>query len=474
MAATQIDLSGGTGGAGGQTVYTAPNGVVVTSSAPTYTNGSLYYLGYIFNGNKDTGANTDLWLTNSSGNQTLTFDMDAYANDPITQISVYPKSRTDASSNYSIDVSNDGTNWTEVVSLVTNSTSLALGTERLHDGLNITQRYIRFNLTRNDSWGVTLHEIELYEDSASSGGGGSSPSGGETSLVEISEQWYAIHKFTTDGTFTVPEAITAEILVVGGGGGGGETIGGGGGGGEVRQLSNIALSSGSYTVTVGAGGAGGETGVTGGGSYPGGDSGGASSFDTYTAAGGGAGGGYNESGIGTGGGHGGGQGAGGGAGIAPGTGKNAGGTSGGNTNSGAGGGGANGVGSNASSGSPGAGGAGIDLSAYFGTSLGDSGFFGAGGGGGARNPSGGTGALGGTGGGGKGGTGAEAGTAGTPNTGSGGGGGGYRNSPIFQGSGGAGGTGVVLVRYETTAPTPTDSYKILGFEPVYMQDFGGE
>ena len=161
MALTKIDLSGGTGGGAGQYVYTAPNGITATSSAPTYSSGSNYIMSYLFNDTPDGSATTQYWLTNSAGNQTLVFDFDAYTIDgSIAQISVYPMTRTDASSSYSIDVSDDGTTWTEVVPFVANGT-LAYGTERKHENLSITQRYVRFNLTRNGSWGVTLNEIEF-------------------------------------------------------------------------------------------------------------------------------------------------------------------------------------------------------------------------------------------------------------------------------------------------------------------------
>ena len=335
------------------------------------------------------------------------------------------------------DISYSVTNGSLPSGLVVNNEGLLVGTPTIGGAFT-------FTVTATNSAGLSADQtfnVNVRNFTAT---------GGTVTDIDLGGTTYRIHAFTDvgDDSFTVSGDGDVDLLVVGAGGGGGETIGGGGGAGEVLYLTGVNLITDSYSVTVGAGGVGGQTGVTGGGSYPGGDSGDASVFNIYTADGGGAGGGYNESGIGTGGGHGGGQGAGGGAGVAPGTGLNAGGSSGTNNNSGAGGGGADSVGSNSSSGSPGTGGNGTDLSAYFGTLFGDQGYFAAGGGGGARSPSGGTGADGGIGGGGKGGTGAQAGFAGTPNTGSGGGGGGYRNSPVFQGNGGAGASGIVLVRYE--------------------------
>jgi hypothetical protein len=261
---------------------------------------------------------------------------------------------------------------------------------------------------------------------------------------------YRIHTFTESGTFEItqnPNSLNVEYLVVGGGGGGGETIGGGGGGGNVQTGNITSAAVQTYTVTVGAGGAGGWNGNNQ--SYPGGVSGNNSSITasgvSVTANGGGAGGGFSGGGTGTGGGHGGGQGAGGGPAVAAGPGNNAGGTSGTNNNSGAGGGGAGGTGSPSTSGSSGAGGLGIS-SSISGTLA----YYAGGGGGGARDPSGGNGAVGGSSIGGTGGTGAANGSAGVVNTGSGGGGGGYRNSPQFEGAGGNGGSGIVILRYELT------------------------
>ena len=73
--------------------------------------------------------------------------------------------------------------------------------------------------------------------------------------------------FNEDGVFTVKDAGTIEVLLVGGGGGGG-AIGnlgsndraGGGGGGGVIYRQDYAITPGEYHVTVGAGGAVGANG----------------------------------------------------------------------------------------------------------------------------------------------------------------------------------------------------------------------
>jgi hypothetical protein len=248
-------------------------------------------------------------------------------------------------------------------------------------------------------------------------------------------------------TLGYPTLSSVEVLVVAGGGGGGPDVGGGGGGGGVvYNPSFLVISGTSYTVTVGTGGTAGS------GPTPSvilGGNGANSIFGTITAIGGGAGGSY-ASVIGAPGGSGGGSGgdssgtflfAGNGIinqGFAGGIGTN---------NSvpygAGGGGGAGGPGSNFTVAGGGAGGPGIG-NAISGTLIYYGG--GGGGGGGTDTQSDGRG-YGGIGGGGTGS--ARTGPTslipgardGTPNTGGGGGGTGGWNTA------GAGGSGIVIVRY---------------------------
>lgn len=229
-------------------------------------------------------------------------------------------------------------------------------------------------------------------------------------------------------------ALDVTYLIVGGGGAGGRDAGGGGGGGAVLSGSD-ALSSASYSIVVGAGGAEGADG-------------GDSSFNSHTANGGGRGG--NNSERGQDGGCGGGgswnfttAGTG-----SPGYSGGAGLNLGGDHTAGGGGGGANqagiaaywSIGTGAHAGN---GGNGIP-SAISGSTL----YYGGGGGGGTADYDPGEGGAGGEGGGGAGGYGSGAGspgTAGTTNRGGGGGGSGNNyNDP------GAGGSGVVIIRYLTS------------------------
>lgn len=252
---------------------------------------------------------------------------------------------------------------------------------------------------------------------------------------------YTIHTFTSSGTFTANSGSgNVEVLTVAGGGGGGGWGGGGGGGGVIYN-SSYAITPGNITVTIGAGGAAGTSGYTVGGN------GNNSVFGSLTAIGGGGGGAWSTQAAGNGGSGGGGSGVGSfGTGTA-GQGNN-GGAAPGTTQSTpylghGGGGGAGAAGQGPMVGvTGGAGGIGLSYS-ISGTTT----YYGGGGGGHSPGENNAAVALGGLGGGGNGGNYYNnlPAYSGTANTG-GGGGGNYGDAtrPI-----GAGGSGIVIVRYPT-------------------------
>jgi hypothetical protein len=280
---------------------------------------------------------------------------------------------------------------------------------------------------------------------------------------------FKIHTFTGDGCFVVsqvgnsPVAPTGgpanvDYLVVAGGAGGGGNHGGAGGAGGYRttfpspgcNAGSFPISATTFPITVGAGGAGG-VGSTGQGS-----AGSNSIFSTITSAGGGGGGygGASPGAVGSNGGSGGGGGGGntsraGGSGnsppVSPSQGNNGGSNApGGFAGHGGGGGGAGAVGGSGSApASPGGGSSGSGGNGSANSITGSSTTYAGGGAGGRWGP--GTLGTAGTGGGGTGGgpfltTNASPGSA---NTG-GGGGGGADNSFC----GGAGGKGIVIIRYK--------------------------
>ena len=303
---------------------------------------------------------------------------------------------------------------------------------------------------------------------------------------------YMMFAYTIDNTgsgqtqyiLNIKENINCDILIVGGGGGGGK-FGGGGGGGSILFAANTALNSGSYTIRVGDGGAGDATADDATDGINGYDSSITINSVQYIAKGGGGGG---SRGVSSGGRNGvaGGSG-GGGSGTNVTTNVGFGGISNKNTydifqsfgNNGGqgkpdltgpdpsfssgGGGGAGSAGSDFSRTTGGGnGGTGKDFTSYFGTTIGDNGWFGGGGGGqtyinaGTRSfGNGGSGLFGGGGRGGYESTTAELSAEnGLSNTGGGGGGsiwdGVSGDVGIF---GGKGGSGIVIIRYRKNTIT---------------------
>jgi len=247
---------------------------------------------------------------------------------------------------------------------------------------------------------------------------------------------YTYHVFLNSGTFTALSSKAVNVLSIGGGGGGGghhstlyTTYGGGAG---ALSLQNTNVTAGTYAITVGDGGSGGSSGTRG-------ANGSSSQFGSLTAATGGGGGGsstgggtyYNSSPVDGSTGQNGGNGGGG---------NPAGSGSQGYSGSTAGGGGAGGA---ASSNAPGDGAlysdwiiaSGLDTEGRLAGGGGSSDYInvnGGGGKGGGPAPWG------------------PGGTSGLANTGGGGGASG-KNQDFFT-SGGAGGKGVVIVRYQGSHP----------------------
>lgn len=278
-----------------------------------------------------------------------------------------------------------------------------------------------------------------------SGVTGTDPTGG----AETSYTGYKVHTFLDTGNtdFVVSASGNVDALVVAGGGGGG-SYGGAGGAGGFRTSATHALTAQTYVVAVGAGGAGssgaaGSVGVN-------------SVFDTVTSAGGGLGGHTATDGGDGGSGGGGGYDSDGGSGNTPVTSPVQGydgGDGGSNTANypSGGGGGAGGVGADAVPAQNGGnGGVGAQNLYRTGSNI----YYASGGGGGVPYGGGyGTSTVAGTasaGGGGAGGRGENA-TAATVNTGGGGGGSGYNGDTGSARNGGAGGSGIVVIRYATTA-----------------------
>jgi len=97
---------------------------------------------------------------------------------------------------------------------------------------------------------TTIGRLEYYYSSGWNSIGGVSATGG--TVTEVGG--YRIHTFTSNGTFTAPSGGKVDVLMVGGGGSGGANLNMAGGGGAVGYFTGFKISSGSYSIVVGAGG----------------------------------------------------------------------------------------------------------------------------------------------------------------------------------------------------------------------------
>jgi len=310
---------------------------------------------------------------------------------------------------------------------------------------------IRYKLKQT----VTSNSLNIIEPNITSGG---------TITPVTFGTDYKYLTFTNKGenqtvyTVNFPENAECDILIVGGGGSGGVRDSGGGGGGGVVLRRNYTISSNTTTtIYVGKGGNYIIPGQT---SNNGFDSSIVIGSTTLTAIGGGGGGGNTGSLYG---GRSGGSGGGGGYGTSAGTGTQPTSASGGYGNNGSnspggyvggGGGGAGSAGKTDGNENIGrTGGDGIDMSAIFGTMVGDNGWFAGGGGsGGYTSGSYGNGGVNRFGGASKGET-ATA-TDAMPNTG--GGGGSVQNGWNVGDRSGGGGSGIVIIRYKLSKILPTN------------------
>jgi hypothetical protein len=408
---------------GSQTVYsiteqaTSAQHLLIYSIGTVAINDTFTWSGYFKN---NTNATQIILHTNGEG--TVTFN--------ISGASVGTVAGTSGGNTLSSSITSAGNGWYRCSATFRKANTVGTFYVSNQNGLGVYTGNVSISYY---AWGL---QLEL----------GSTVTPYYSTSSRVTSTWNDVSGLDNHASLLPYTLNSVEVLVVAGGGGGGNDVGGGGGAGGVIYRQNYSVSPNTtYTVIVGAGGSGGIAF----GAIP--TNGANSQFDTLLAIGGGYGGSYNNvpgnlggSGGGGAGGPGGtqhinpgagiiGQGNSGSAGIPPVTGYSSGG-----------GGGAGGAGlAGILNGPGGAGGPGIAYN-ISGTLT----FYGGGGGGGGGDDLGSDGrAFGGIGGGGGGA--ARSGSFsvnasfrdGQPNTGGGGGGtGGWNNA-------GAGGSGIVIVRY---------------------------
>lgn len=424
----------------------------------TVTSGNWTNLGHTFTPNATRGPDgtntaTQLTITASGANYVLQFASVYTANTIYTgsvwiknvdctgiKITIY-EDTTGVITTTDVTSQVNTTGWTRVN--ISQTTSASGGTN------------LRFYVSGNSTGNGTSYYVWGAQFEQATAPGPYVATNGAHSPVPTSLGGYRYHTYKTVGTSGFSPAVTGEVevLVVGGGAEGGRNgtvdgSGGGGAGGVLYTQSYPVTSGQQYTVVVGAGGVAVASPNTRS------NNGNPSQFDTLVAIGGGAGGG--EEGIRSGGNGGSGGGAGGYAEKPGGRGIEGQGFPGGAC-TGPGDGGGGGAGAAGSSGFTGRGGHGKYFPQFASVGGYPAGWFGGGGGssGDVRNA---RGTIGGQGGHGGGGNGAPATTGGTAQSGganTGGGGGGAAGSgspPTYPSVGsviapGAGGSGIVIVRY---------------------------
>ena len=96
--------------------------------------------------------------------------------------------------------------------------------------------------------------FSLYGVASAAVVSGAKATGGDVVATD-GTYWY--HAFRTSGTFTPTQTLSCDVLVVAGGGGSMDNSSGGGGAGGLLAYTSQSLSATGYSVTVGAGGSGG-------------------------------------------------------------------------------------------------------------------------------------------------------------------------------------------------------------------------
>ncbi len=152
----EIDLSGGTGGAYQSTVYTAPNGTVVTASSGAYSNG-YYEMKHMFNNTFGNGID-QYWLPLTGATTTLVINLNQIYY--LTGIRVFVNTMySHHQSKYQMEISPDGVNYTNI-------TGSYISTGMSYDNtwaINTNVDYIRFTLVSTTDW-LTINEIELFAE----------------------------------------------------------------------------------------------------------------------------------------------------------------------------------------------------------------------------------------------------------------------------------------------------------------------
>ena len=196
--------------------------------------------------------------------------------------------RAGSESGYSISLAGNG-NRIAIGSWKDNSNGTNAGAVRVYDfSANVNDWRQQGQTIAGVSGSFEGYATALSLDGQTLASAGILPISISGGTISISGE-YIIHSFTTTGTSTFTSSFSGsvEVLIVGGGGAGGTGVGGGGGAGGVIYMPAVNVSNGvSYEIVVGIGGIAAAFGST----NPGGTNGQNSTAFNAIAAGGGTGG----------------------------------------------------------------------------------------------------------------------------------------------------------------------------------------
>jgi hypothetical protein len=243
--------------------------IVIVNAAVTTGLVNLYV-----NFNNDTANNYSYTYIDGNGS---TASSGRSSNNTKITANNYGYMTTAFDSNYLINVMNYS-NTTTYKTMTSRSNAAANGVSAVVGMWRSTSAINRIDLATSASTFAVGSTFSLY-GIASSGAGAKATGGYITSDAS-----YYYHTFTSSGTFTPTQSISADVLVVAGGGGGGTSArSGGGGAGGLLAYTSQSLTAIGYTCTIGSGGAAAAA--------PGGTTGNNSQFGSLTASTGGGGGG---------------------------------------------------------------------------------------------------------------------------------------------------------------------------------------
>jgi hypothetical protein len=159
----KMKLGGGSGGTSGAHIYTPPiAGVSVVSSAPVYTNGRYYWLPALFQGDPVSVDHNDYWLTDSSGNQTMTFLFENPATIALVRVCATTYKDTNRRSNYQITVTMCNGEVRNVTGGFVDTAKDTFGLYHVHCIRELGVIEIMFELTQEASCGVCLKKVEIW------------------------------------------------------------------------------------------------------------------------------------------------------------------------------------------------------------------------------------------------------------------------------------------------------------------------